>query len=341
MRDTLQHLVGGTMNRADSGKFLYILNQIDATAREDNPEEVVAAWQRALGLQGLTAGRFYTIYSPDVANTIDDEAKRRRFESKRDADLAEIHRRMQGVEVERAYRIVATLDKTAKDISERAAPILSEARNRWQHRTLVLDAIALGVLVVLFLGWSVGSGHWKGLSYEAEWLLTVKTVRYGPEVLAALLGAVGLAVHFGARRMAAWTVLPWVRKRAAAEDLRGDLAAAFEANTRNLRPVFFGGLLGWGAGARRRLDDVRQACDLYVQTLNDAFTNPSGRQNRRAEGDLDPPAQAAPRLAFAETAPGVPACFSLYCGAFPDSKQRNSRPSPCPPSTKRSSPTST
>ncbi len=93
MRDTLQHLVGGTMNRPDSGKFLYILNQIDATAREDNPEDVVAAWQRALGLHGLTAGRFYTIYSPDVANVIEDEAKRRRFESKRDADLKEIHGR--------------------------------------------------------------------------------------------------------------------------------------------------------------------------------------------------------------------------------------------------------
>ena len=137
MRDTLQHLVGGTMNRADSGKFLYILNQIDATAREDNPEDVVAAWQRALGMHGLTAGRFYTIYSPDVANSIDDPAKRLRFETKRDADLKEIHGRMEGVEVERAYRIVATLDKTAKDIRERAVPILSEAVARWRRRTLI------------------------------------------------------------------------------------------------------------------------------------------------------------------------------------------------------------
>ena len=63
MRDTLEHLVAGTINRTDSGKFLYILNQIDTAANEDNPEEVIAAWQRALGDRGLTAGRFYTIYS--------------------------------------------------------------------------------------------------------------------------------------------------------------------------------------------------------------------------------------------------------------------------------------
>jgi hypothetical protein len=288
MRDTLQHLVGGTMNRADSGKFLYILNQIDATAREDNPEDVVAAWQRALGLHGLTAGRFYTIYSPDVANTIDDEAKRRRFESKRDADLAEIHRRMEGVEVERAYRIVATLDKTAKDIRERAVPILSEALSRWRTRTLLLDALVFGVLLMLFLFWSLGSGHWKGLSYEPPWLATVEAIRYGPAILVGLLAALAVIVHLGLRHAAALTVQPWVRRRAAAEDLRGDLTAAFRANTGRLRSVFFAGLRGWGRGARRRIERVREECDAYVQTLNDTFTNPSGRHPSPSAGGPKP-----------------------------------------------------
>ncbi len=277
MRDTLQHLVGGSMNRADSGKFLYVLNQIDATAREDNPEDVVAAWQRALGLHGLTAGRFYTIYSPDVANTIDDEAKRKRFETKRDADLKEIHGRMEEVEVERAYRIVATLDKTAKDIRERAVPILSEAVARWRRRTLIMDALVFGLLFILFEYWSISSGHWKGLSYEPEWLLTLKTVTWGPEILAGLLIVLAIVAHFGIRHLAALSVRPWVRKRAAAEDLRGDLVAAFQANTAKYRSVFFGGLAGWGPGARRRLEKVREECDTYVQTLNDGFTNPSGR----------------------------------------------------------------
>ena len=58
MHDTLEHLVAGPIRRADSNKFLYVLNQIDNAAREDNPEEVFAAWQRALAQKGLTAGRF-------------------------------------------------------------------------------------------------------------------------------------------------------------------------------------------------------------------------------------------------------------------------------------------
>jgi hypothetical protein len=292
MRDTLQHLVGGTMNRPDSGKFLYILNQIDATAREDNPEDVVAAWQRALGLHGLTAGRFYTIYSPDVANTIPDEAKRRRFESKRDIDLAEIHARMEGVEVERAYRIVAALDKTAKEIQERAVPVLNEALARWRKRTLILDAVVFGLLLAFFLYWSIGSGHWKGLSYEPEWLQTLKTIQYGPEGLAVLLALLGIGAHYWVRRLAAISVRPWVRKRAAAEPgLRGDLIAAFEVNTGKLRSVFAATVAGWGSGARRRLEQVRQNCDTYVQTLNDTFTNPSGRRHIPI-GEAAPPETA-------------------------------------------------
>src|SRR5690606_41097475 len=65
MRDTLEYLVAGTLQRPDFNKFLYVLNQIDNAARENNPEEVFAAWQRALAQKGLTAGRFYRIRSEE------------------------------------------------------------------------------------------------------------------------------------------------------------------------------------------------------------------------------------------------------------------------------------
>ncbi|MBA1329697.1 dynamin family protein, partial [Candidatus Endoriftia persephone str. Guaymas] len=131
MRDTLDHLIDDTINRPDSGKFLYILNQIDTTARENNPEDVIAAWQRALGERGLTAGRFYTIYSPEAAIPIEDTALRERYEQKRDQDLKDIHGRMEEVEIERAYRIVGALEKTARDIEERSIPLVAKTLKRW------------------------------------------------------------------------------------------------------------------------------------------------------------------------------------------------------------------
>jgi hypothetical protein len=88
MSDTLETLVKGTIHRNDSNKFLYILNQIDMTAREDNPEQVFAAWQRALAQKGMTAGRCYTIYDPEAGMPIEDDGLRERFLRKRDEDVA-------------------------------------------------------------------------------------------------------------------------------------------------------------------------------------------------------------------------------------------------------------
>jgi len=279
MRDTLHHLVGKTIHRADPGKFMFILNQIDMTAREDNPEDVVAAWQRALGEEGLTAGRFYTIYCPEAASPIEDPALRRRYENKRDADLAEIHGRMHSVEVERAYRIVGALDKTANDIGEGAAPILTQALSRWRRRVLTADAILLALVGALFLFWSISAGHWQGLTYDPPWFAVLEQVSWGPKALFGILAGLALAAHFGIRRLATKGLVDWVRLRAAASNVEGNLAAAFAYNTTPWRTVLVATPAGWGPEARRRVEQVLQNCDAYVQTLNDRFTNPSGSES--------------------------------------------------------------
>ena len=282
MRDTLKHLVIDTINRPDSGKFLFILNQLDTAAREDNPEDVVAAWLRALGEVGLTAGRFYTIYNPEAATPIEDEAKRKRFESKRDRDLTEIFERIQGVEVERAYRIVSSLRKTATDFNERAVPLLATAVSRWRQRTLIAEGVILALLIGVFLAWSINAGHWHGLSYQPKWLETLKGISWGLEGLEALIVILLVAAHFGVRRLAANSVLPWLRRQVAGQDLPGNVIAAFERNTRAWRTVFTGSPAGWNSWARGKVAKVLDACETYVQTLNQRFTNPRSIQEEDA-----------------------------------------------------------
>ena len=279
MRDTLHHLVGKTLSRADPGKFMFILNQIDMTAREDNPEDVVAAWQRALSDEGLTAGRFYTIYSPDAASPIEDESKRRRYEAKRDADLKEIHGRMHSVEVERAYRIVGALDKTATAISKGAAQLLTEALGRWRQRVLAMDGAAFALAGAIFLLWSISAGHWQGLSYNPPWLSEVSASSWAPLALTGLITMLAVAVHFGVRHLAAQGLRGWVRARAQESNLPGDLVGAFERNTRPVRTLLLTTPTGWGQDAQRQVEQVLQNCDIYIQTLNDRFTNPSGSES--------------------------------------------------------------
>ena len=276
MRDTLDHLVTKTINRQDSGKFLYILNQIDTTAREDNPEEVVAAWQRALGDRGLTAGRFFTIYNEEAANPIPDEALRRRFEGKRDADLADITERMEQVEIERAYRIVGSLEKTARGFEDKAVPAIIDLIRRWRKRTLIGDLIAALLIVGGFVGITNRLGQWEGLHFKAAWWesLTATPMSIYFTALAAFL--LWLVVHYGVRRLAAKTLLRKADREGQSLGIRGSLREAFQLNTRPWRSIFSRQPAGWGRRSRRRIQQALEDADRYVQDLNDRFTDPSG-----------------------------------------------------------------
>jgi hypothetical protein len=276
MRDTLDHLVSKTINRPDSGKFLYILNQIDTTAREDNPEEVVAAWQRALGERGLTAGRFFTIYNDEAANPITDEALRQRFEGKRDTDLADIHERMSQVEIERAYRIVGSLEKVARTFEEKTVPALEDLMHRWRRRTLIGDALAAGLLLAAFFGTTIHLGQWQGLQLTSGWWQTLSATPERLYFAALVIYLVWLAIHFGIRRLAAASLMRMAERRGTELGLRGSLARAFASNTRFWRSIFSRRPAGWTRRSRRRMQQVLEDADRYVQNLNDSFTNPSG-----------------------------------------------------------------
>ncbi|MBK5965833.1 dynamin family protein [Thiocystis minor] len=276
MRDTLKHLVGDTINRPDSGKFLYILNQLDSAAGEDNPEDVVAAWLRAMGEAGLTAGRFYTIYSPDATTQIPDEHRRQRFEKKRDEDLGEIYQRMERVEIERAYRIVAALRKSATDLSNNAVPLLQTALRRWRSRTLLADFILLVAVVAGFMTLSLSAGQWHGFSYEAPWFALIKSIQWGLEGFEIALICFMILGHFGIRRLAALSVMPSLRKAVEKQKPPGNVIATFKRNTRFWRTVLLGRPLGWNAQSRAEIDEVIQGCENYIQTLNERFTNPRG-----------------------------------------------------------------
>ncbi len=274
MRDTLKHLVEETIKRPDANKFLYILNQIDTAAGEDNPEDVVAAWLRAVGEVGLTAGRFYTIYCPDVAIHIPDEHRRRRFEKKRDEDLRDIFERMEQVEVERAYRIIAALRKTVTDFTRETVPILQEALRRWRRRVLIADALIFGGLFAAFMILSLETNQWEGLSYRASWLDLVYQITWGPPALLTLIIALILGIHFGIRHLAAVSLKGWLRKQIRHRIPPGNPLAAFARNTQFWRPVLWVQPFGWGRKTRAALDEVLQSCEGYVQTLNEQFTNP-------------------------------------------------------------------
>ena len=291
MQDTLQHLVAETIHRTDSSKFLYILNQMDHAARENNPEDIVGSWQRALAQKGLTAGRFFCIYSPNAAVVIEDDGLRGSFEQKRDEDLSEIHGRVRQVGVDRCYRIMGVLEHTARDIELRLVPRLQDMITDWRRRVRRFDGIAFAVLLAAVLGWAVWAGawseYWAVLSGASAWTYVV---------LAAAALVAGY-VHHTVRRLAARRVLRTLRRSLGADrdtEVLDALTAAFRRNTVLWRNVFSARPAGWNDATRQQLSQVIAEANGYVQTLNDEFTNPGGRTEAvPAESPADPPAEAS------------------------------------------------
>lgn len=266
MQDTLEHLVGRTVNRPDANKFLYVLNQIDTAAGEDNPEQVVGAWQRALAQKGLTAGRFYSIYAERAAVPIDDPNRRERFESKRDADLNAIRARMEEVSVERAYRILGNIQAQVRQLHETVVPTLQKHLRRWRRTTLALDGGLVVVLAAVFAGlaWAAWDTAWFRALMNEPVGLGVGTV------------VVLLAIHLWSRRTAA----RWSMARIPVREGPGqmDVRTAFRKSTRLPRSALFPRVGGWTLGLRRRLDAILRAAGTQIQTLNDRYADPSGQQ---------------------------------------------------------------
>lgn len=271
MRDTLEYLVKTTIDRYDSEKFLYILNQIDVTAREDGLAEVVAAWKSALAEKGLNVTQFYTIFSPNIQLNSDNEYIKNRLEARRDRDLAEIHRRMQEVEVKRAYRILNTLDATTKELKDQAIPELLKALFGWRNWTLRLDTLTLAALIggVVFAG--IVTGFWFSP------LADVVAVSLGLGVLGVfhlLFSALFKAIY--RRRLA---------RRQRQLKLSFNLVRAFD-KCANWRLFATGKVKGWNETVRNRLEEIVNHADILIQRLNDQLTNPSGRvrpQQKAAE----------------------------------------------------------
>jgi GTPase SAR1 family protein len=273
MGDTLEHLVAKTVNRPDATKFLYILNQIDTAAREDNPEDVVAAWQRALAQHGLTAGRFYRIYSRSAVLPIEDGPLRERMERKRDEDIEEIENRIRQVEVERAYRVVGVLEKTAKHIRDVLVPQLAGARKTWRRRTMWFSAAVFSVLGGLFAWWSWQGNHWQGYRFEPF-------AKLAPEMqigVAAIATLILWLIYSQLRDWAGRSVLRGIKRSESLGEEREKIAEAFSWNVK----AWWNSLAstqprGWNWRRKRQLEKVLADADGFVQSLNDQYTRPSG-----------------------------------------------------------------
>ncbi len=273
MRDTLEHLVSRTIERTDGDKFVFILNQIDTTAREDNLEDVVAAWQKAVVQAGLTAGTFYCHFSDAAAVAIEDEAVKKRYLNRRDQDRQQLLTRIETVGVERVYRIVGSLENTANKIEKNWIPKLGNLLKRWRKRVIITDLavlVVIGITVIAF-------GSLTGIRLNMESVPGSGNI--GKFIVFAVLGGSVFAIHQMVKKFQAKLMLRQMQQK----QLEPSVINGFKKNTSLLHSSFVSTPAGWNVFSRKKLQSVRDKADILVQNLNDRFTDPSGKKAAQDE----------------------------------------------------------
>ncbi|MRI58931.1 MAG: dynamin family protein [Epsilonproteobacteria bacterium] len=240
MRDTLDHLVEVAKNHADSDKVLYILNQIDTCAKEDNLEEIIGAWQRALSQKGIVSGKFYAIYNESLAK-IEDENQKERLKRKKDEDLKEILEKMEKVLIDRAYRIVKNVEYRSKEILQ-LLPKLKEKLQTFKVRMLLVD---------VFLIFLIGGGAF----YLGTLMPSYVPFVYGAGFL------LFLGLHFKLKS----SLSSMMAKRIDNTYLK----KAFVKQTRWYKPYLLAGNVS--KKMTQKLEDLIQASKSFIQKLNDQF----------------------------------------------------------------------
>ncbi len=281
MQDTLAYLVSASVNRADANKFLYILNQIDVTAQEDNPEEVVSAWQRSLAEVGLVTGRFYRIYNPSAAVPIANPHVKQRFEKKREEDMADINARMHQIEIERSYRIVGKLEQTAKGIKNQIVNKLSDMLKKWKSRVVLFDGTVLSIFAVLAGVVLTINESWGLLTALPDELIQGETTALA---IVSFLVISFTYIHFSIRRAVANTLLKKLANEIGNDhETYKQYMQAFNKSTAAYRPMFLKGPSGWNEVAQQTIDEIINEANDYIQALNDQFTNPSGNEGENSK----------------------------------------------------------
>lgn len=258
MRDTLEHLVATTIGHRDANKVLYILNQIDTTAKEDNLEDVIASWQRALSGEGLVSGNFYSIYNEESATPIEDEALRERLKNKKDTDLARIVERMDKVSIERAYRIIKSLEDFAMEIKNEKIPLLQKLLVGWGQKVLWADAAIIGVLAAIAGFLQFKFSLFGGLFSTPAASFATLTI-----AVIALYGIHIKVRSFFAERLAK----KWAEKDPS-------ITKAILYNTQWWKPMLGINRQGWQKKIKEQLDLLSARSKSSIRKLNDQFIAP-------------------------------------------------------------------
>ena len=167
------------------------------------------------------------------------------------------------------------MESLSNQVEQQAVPQIQMAMKRWKKRVIITDLIIFTPLIIGLIVLSVIAGYWQGFAFSPPWLEALQQNKWLG--LAAIGGVVllGYLLH----QLIRSKLVNGVAKKLNTDDPYGNISNAFRKNTRWWRSIFRKKPVGWSNKTQRKMDGIRSDIDEFVQTLNDRYTSPAGRDD--------------------------------------------------------------
>jgi hypothetical protein len=245
--DAEPELISDTLNTIveyqDSNKFLFVIDHSEISLESFKINEIIATWQKRLAQSGIVTGQFIVISD--------------------NGDTSVIDRRINNIENDRSYRVLASLEKNIRDIDDVIIPEVEDAISIWKDRANTTILIILGFIVTLILFAEIAVGV-LDLFFDPI---------IGPIILLILI-AILTPIHLIVSKVHAKIIINNLNERQKKLNLPENLAGLFEKSLtfwRIMLPVKEP--VGKNKKTRSRLTHLKEQTKDLVQQLNDNFSH--------------------------------------------------------------------
>ncbi len=193
----ISETVANIVEQQDSNKFIFVIDHSEITLDPHKSQEIAAAWQRRLTEFGIHTGQFVVL--------------------SQNSDLSLIDQRINNLNNDRTYRILANLEKGIRDIDDVVINEVEASITTWKERCNASTLIILGFLIMLLLFAEIAMGILD--------LLLDPII--GPAIILVIL-AILTPIHIIVSRVHAKFIINQLHKRQKQLNIPEDLAGLFE-----------------------------------------------------------------------------------------------------------------
>ena len=250
----ISDIVTEIVAQQECNKFLFVIDHSEITLDLLKSQEISAAWQRRLAEFGIHTGQFFVL-------------------SQGGGNL-DIDQRVNNLNNDRSYRILANLEKSIRDVEDVVLEEVESAITLWKERCNATTLIIIAFFIILLVFAEIASG--------------ILDILFDPIIGPAVLVAFTLLItpmHIMISRFHGKLIINQLHKRQKKLNLAEDLAGLFEQSLSFWRIILpINSPVGKNKKNRKKLAAMIEETKDLVQALNDQFSH-AQLQDYRAQLD--------------------------------------------------------